>query len=170
MANDLLIQLDDDVAQRLTVAADALHRTPSEIVHSVILHTNVLAAWSEPDEWKEASFRLTIRDDESQKRTCLYLTVTWKTLSSPPLVDADVQLLAVRINTTLRDTIDQWRGSSGEIKISESDPDEAFAVLKKPRPKGIGQYHSGHSDTSRHVDEIVAEVLDERYTRNPKSP
>jgi hypothetical protein len=132
----------------------------------------VLAAWSKasPDLWKDASFRFTIRDDDSRKRTCLYLTVTRQTLSLPPLVDADVQLLAVRINTTLRDTIDQWRVSSGDIKISELDPDEASAVLKKPHPKGIGQYHSGHSDTSRRVDEIVAEVLDERYPRHPKSP
>jgi predicted transcriptional regulator len=172
MANDLLIRLDDDVTQRLTAAADALHRAPSEIVHSVILHTNALAAWSKAslDVWKEADFRFTISDDESQKRTWLYLIVTRTTLSFPPLVEADIRLLGEWINTTLRDTIDRWRVSSGDIKMSDLDFDEASAVLKKPRPKGIGQYHSGHSDTSRHVDEIVAEVLDERYPRHPKSP
>jgi hypothetical protein len=180
MATAVLIPLDPDVSARLFAMAKELHRPPDEIVAMVFIsHSRGFHGFWPPDQdlpLPELHFRVLADTRSPLSSHPLYVLIIEpseeESLFARVLVDKSaVTAFSLNFNRGL-DKVMQFfdfekRGKwLWELKRQSDEP----PVAKKPRPRGIGAFASGHSDTSERAREVFGEALEERYPRSEPSP
>jgi hypothetical protein len=179
MTTDVLIPLDPDVSAYLSAMAAASNRAPEEILKDLLTDLYAVLGFSAPGE--QARIPRTVflrvladtRPASSLRR--LYLLVTESFATELPEEEdtlprtlrdkGTARAFSVKFNRLLGEALQSRRHAHVAFERRNDEP----TVRRKPRPRGIGVFASGHSDTSQRARKVFGEALEERYPRSEPS-